>query len=193
MIRINLLPREEKARRRKSSGPKLQVNPGEVAMPAAILGIAVLLIAVMVFHQSGRAASLQKSIAQVEAQSRELAPQIERVNQLARERAELDLRLGIIAKLQQGRTQSVALMDELAKCVPDHLWLTNATQDGSGRLSLDGMTFSNLVVSDFMSRLERSPSFGDVQLSVAERGQIEGKEVVRFHMTCQVHSEPEAN
>jgi type IV pilus assembly protein PilN len=191
MIRINLLPREEKARRKSSAS--MSINPGDMALPAMVLGIAILVVAVMVFHQSGRASSLQKSIALVEAQSRELAPQIERVNQLARERAELDLRLGIIAKLQQGRTQSVALMDELAKCVPDHLWLTSATQDGSGLLNLDGMTFSNLVVSDFMSRLERSPSFGDVQLGVAERGQIEGKDVVRFHLTCQVHSEPEAN
>lgn len=191
MIRINLLPREEKARRKSSAS--MSVNPGELAMPAAVMGIAILAVVVTVFHQSGKASSLQKSIAQVEAQSRELAPQIERVNQLARERAELDLRLGIIAKLQQGRTQSVALMDELAKCVPDHLWLSSVTQDGSGNLNLDGMTFSNLVVSDFMSRLERSTSFGDVQLGVAERGQIEGKDVVRFHLTCQVHSEPEAN
>ncbi len=191
MIRINLLPREEKARRKSSAS--LSVNPGELAMPAAILGVSVLVVAVAVFHQSGRASSLQKSIAQVEAQSRELAPQIERVNQLARERAELDLRLGVIAKLEQGRTQSVKLMDELAKCVPDHLWLAAASQDGSGQLSLEGMTFSTLVVSDFMSRLERSPSFGNVQLSVAERGQMEGKDVLRFRLTCQVNSEPGAN
>ena len=47
------------------------------------------------------------SIADVDAESRALAPQIERVNRLAQERAELDLRLGIINKLEKGRTQSV--------------------------------------------------------------------------------------
>jgi type IV pilus assembly protein PilN len=190
MIRINLLPREEKGRRRAAP---ISFKAGEFVLPVAILSIAFLVIGVMAVHQSGRAGSLQKSIAQVEAQSRELAPQIERVNQLGRERAELDLRLGIIARLEKGRTQSVQLMDELARCVPDHLWLTASTQDGSGRLQLEGVTFSNLVVSDFMSRLERSPLFSDVQLAVAERGTMEGKDVVRFTLSCSVNPEPAAN
>jgi type IV pilus assembly protein PilN len=143
--------------------------------------------------QRSRQAGLEKSIQQVESESRALAPQIARVNQLAQERAELDLRMGIISKLEKGRTQSVRLMDELARCVPDHLWLTGVSQDAGNHLQLEGVTYSNLVVSDFMSRIERSPMFSNVELAVAERGQVTDKSVVKFSVSCTVNPDKSAN
>jgi type IV pilus assembly protein PilN len=189
MIRINLLPREDKAQRKVAINWKV----GDFVIPALVLGITTLVVGGVVLAQQTRAAALKKSIAEVEAQSRALAPQIERVNRLAQERAELDLRLGIINKLEKGRTQSVRLMDELARCVPDHLWLAGATQDGASTLRLEGVTFSNLVVSDFMTRLERSPMFANVELNGADRGQVDNRDIVKFSLTCQVTPDEPAN
>ncbi len=189
MIRINLLPKEEKSQRRM----KVNFQVGDLVLPVAIVAAAGLIILGTVMSQGARVSSLSNSIADIDAQSRALAPQIEKVKRLAQERAELDLRLGIISKLEKGRTQSVRLMDELARCVPDHLWMTAAQQDASGQLSLEGVTYSNLVVSDFMSRLERSPLFADVELAVAERGQVSSKDVVKFRITCQVTPNERAN
>ena len=182
MIRINLLPKEEKAQRQVS----ISFKAGDLVVPAILLVASALVIGGMGLSQYSRATSLARSIAEVDEQSRALAPQIERVNRLAQERAELDLRLGIIAKLEKGRAQSVRLMDDLARCVPDHLWLTAATQDAGTSLSLEGSSFSNLVVSDFISRLERSPMFANVELDFAERGVINDREVVKFRITCSV-------
>lgn len=190
MIRINLLPREEKAQRSKAS-VNLKLN--DLVLPLVVFAASGLIVAGTAMSQRTRAAALVKSIAEVEEQSRALAPQIERVNRLAQERAELDLRLGIINKLEKGRTQSVRLMDELARCLPDHLWLNGANQDGSSALNLEGVTFSNLVVSDFMSRLERSPMFANVNLEVAEHGVIQERDVVKFRVTCQVTPDEPAN
>ena len=192
MIRVNLLPREEKGSR-KASGPSFQLKLGDMVLPGVLLAAAALVIAGASLSQQSRKAGLEKSIAQVDAESRALAPQIARVNQLAQERAELDLRMGVIAKLEKGRTQSVRLMDELAKCVPDHLWLTAASQDAGSTLRLEGVTYSNLVVSDFMSRLERSSMFANVELSVAERGNVTDKQVVKFQLTCSVTPDESAN
>mgnify|MGYP001589968325 CR=1 FL=1 len=189
MIRINLLPREDKAQRKTA----LSFKAGDLVVPGVVIVAAALVVAGTALSQHSRANSLAHSIAQVDAQSRALAPQIERVNRLAQERAELDLRLGIIARLEKGRTQSVRLMDELARCVPDHLWLTVATQDAGSALSLEGVTFSNLVVSDFISRLERSPMFAGVELGVAERGVVADREIVKFRITCQVTPDEHAN
>jgi type IV pilus assembly protein PilN len=185
MIRINLLPQESKAQRK----PALTLKAGDMVVPAVVFAAAALVVA----GQNSRVTTLTHSIADVEAQSRALAPQIEKVQRLAQERAELDLRLGIINKLEKGRTQSVRLMDELARCVPDHLWLTGATQDAGSSISLEGVTFSNLVVSDFMSRLERSPMFANVELEVAERGQLQDHDVVKFRVTCAVTPDEPAN
>jgi Tfp pilus assembly protein PilN len=84
-------------------------------------------------------------------------------------------------------------MDELARCVPDHLWMTLAQQDAGSQLNLEGVTYSNLVVSDFMSRLERSPMFANVELGIAETGQITDRDVVKFRITCQVTPDESAN
>ncbi|HEY3216977.1 MAG TPA: PilN domain-containing protein [Candidatus Eisenbacteria bacterium] len=189
MIRINLLPREEKAQHR----PAVTMQAGELVVPVALVAAAALIVMGTALSQGARISSLRRSIADIDAESRALAPQIERVNRLAQERAELDLRLGIISKLEKGRTQSVRLMDELARCVPDHLWLTLAQQDAGTQLDLEGVTFSNLVVSDFMSRLERSPLFANVELGVAERGQVASHDVVKFHISCQVTPDQPAN
>ena len=190
MIRVNLLPREEKS---QSKAISIDLKLGDMVLPGVVVGLAVLVIAGTVMSQATRITGLEKSIEQVDAESRALAPQIARVNQLAQERAELDLRMGIINRLEKGRTQSVRLMDELAKCVPDHLWLTGSSQDAGTSLSLEGVTYSNLVVSDFMARLERSPMFANVELDIAERGSLEQRDVVKFRMTCQVTPDEPAN
>jgi type IV pilus assembly protein PilN len=192
MIRVNLLPREEKAKRKSASAP-VDLKVGDMVLPAVIVGAAALIITGSTMSQRTRQAGLEKSIQQVESESRALAPQIARVNQLAQERAELDLRMGIISKLEKGRTQSVRLMDELARCVPDHLWLTGVSQDAGNHLQLEGVTYSNLVVSDFMSRIERSPMFSNVELAVAERGQVTDKSVVKFSVSCTVNPDKSAN
>jgi len=192
MIRVNLLPREEKAKRKSASAP-IDFKVGDMVLPVIVLGAAALIITGSTMSQRSRQAGLEKSIQQVDAESRALAPQIARVNQLAQERAELDLRMGIISKLEKGRTQSVRLMDELARCVPDHLWLTGVSQDASNHLQLEGVTYSNLVVSDFMSRIERSPMFSNVELAVAERGQVTDKSVVKFQVSCTVNPDKSAN
>ena len=189
MIRINLLPKEEKAPRQVS----FSFKAGDMVIPVLLLVATGLVIGGMALSQYARATSLARSIAEVDEQSRALAPQIERVNRLAQERAELDLRLGIINKLEKGRTQSVRLMDELARCVPDHLWLATAAQDGGTTMRLEGVTFSNLVVSDFMTRLERSPMFANVELNGADRGTVESRDIVKFSLTCQVTPDEPAN
>lgn len=191
MIRMNLLPREDKAQRRASA--PMTFKAGELVLPLAAVTAAALVILGTTLSQNSRISGLQKSIADVEAESRALAPQIERVNRLAQERAELDLRLGIITKLERGRTQSVRLMDELARVVPDHLWLTSAQQDAGNHINLEGVTLSNLVVSDFMSRLERSPLFANVELAVAEQGVVSQRNVVRFRVSCAVTPDEPAN
>jgi type IV pilus assembly protein PilN len=189
MIRINLLPGED---RRARSGPAISFKAGDLLVPVAVLVAVALVVTGTMLSQRARVSQLNSGIRQVDDEARALAPQIERVNRLAQERAELDLRLGIINKLEKGRTQGVRLMDELARCLPDHLWLTSSQQEATGLLAIEGVTLSNLVVSDFMSRLEHSPMFSDVQLEVAERSTLSDKDLVKFRVTCHVSPDPPA-
>jgi type IV pilus assembly protein PilN len=183
MIRINLLPGEE---RKRGGRPAASFKMGDLVMPMVILVGAVVFMGGMWLSVRVHASQLNRSIAQVDVEARALAPQFERVNRLAQERAELDLRLGIINKLERGRTQAVRLMDELARVLPDHVWLTSATQDQGSTLTIEGTAMSNLVVSDLMTHLDRSPMFADVELEIAERSQIGDKDAVKFRLHCRV-------
>ena len=87
MIRINLLPGEDKAQRKAAT----QFKAGDLVVPLAVLVATALVVTGTALSQHSRVASLEHSIAEIDAQSRALAPQIERVNRLAQERAELDL------------------------------------------------------------------------------------------------------
>ena len=86
MIRINLLPKEDKAQRRVT----VDFHPGDLVVPVAILASAALVILGTTLSQGARINGLTKSIADIDAESRAIAPQIEKVNRLAQERAELD-------------------------------------------------------------------------------------------------------
>ena len=44
-----------------------------------------------------------------------------------------------------------------------------------------------------MSRIERSPMFSNVELAVAERGQVTDKSVVKFSVSCTVNPDKSAN
>jgi type IV pilus assembly protein PilN len=189
MIRINLLPREEKGHREVNIQlPKV----GELFLPILVLLVVGVAIGGTAFAQRAKVDALTKALAKVDEESRALAPQIERVNRLAQERAELDLRLGIVHKLEQGRTVSVRVLDQAAACLPDHLWLTSLNQAGP-TLTMEGVTYSNLVVSEFMTRLERSPLFAGVELDVAERSTVSEREVVKFSVSCKVTPDEPAN
>jgi type IV pilus assembly protein PilN len=135
-------------------------------------------------------ASLKADIAHAREEAEKLRPQIQTIQELTQKREELTRRLNVIAALDKNRLWRVKLVDELSKCVPDHLWLTSYEEIGPDQVKVEGVTFSNLLVADFMSRLEASPLYGDVDLIIAEKGQIDQRNVVKFTITAKMTFQP---
>ncbi|MGH7278873.1 MAG: PilN domain-containing protein, partial [Candidatus Rokuibacteriota bacterium] len=109
----------------------------------------------------------------------------------AKERAELDLRLSVIDQLSHMRFNAVRLVDELDRAVPEYLWLTGALMTGPTSMNIEGVTFSNLIVADYMTRLERSPYFANVNMTIAEsiaklRAVMQVAERGRVHVGCGI-------
>jgi Tfp pilus assembly protein PilN len=187
MIRINLLPREERQTRRSFTMPKM----GAVVPVLVLVGVAALFGAFSVIQtlQVGR---LKTDIARARADAEKLRPQIQTIQELTQKREELQRRLGVISTLDKNRLWRVKLVDELSRCVPDHLWLAAYEETGPDAVKIDGVTFSNLLVADFMSRLEASPLYGQVDLIVAEKGTIDQRNVVKFTVTAKMTFQPAA-
>lgn len=190
MIRINLMPLEErgqKVRRVKKSGRGGGGGRGPMGLLLPLAIIAGVLVAIIgtIVQQQAQIHMLGAEVARVERESRALAPQIAMVERLSRERADLDLRLSLIDQLSRGRFDAVRMMDELDRAVPDHMWLASAI-GGGDQITLEGTTFSNLIIADLMIRLDRSPLFSNVALSSATRGVIDQHDVVTFKLTMNL-------
>lgn len=181
MIRINLLPREERQVRRSIQLPKV----GAIMPVLALLLVAALFTAFSVV-QAMQVSRLKSDIARAEREAERLRPQIQTINDLTQKREELTRRLNVITELDKTRLWRVRLVDELSKCVPEHLWLTSYEETGPNQVKVEGVTFSNLIVADFMSRLEASPLYGNVDLVVAEKGTIDQRNVVKFTITASM-------
>ena len=178
MIRINLLPREERQARRAIQLPKLGT-----LMPVLVLLLVVALFAAVSVFQTLQIGRLKADIARAEQEAEKLRPQIQTIQELTLKREELQHRLTVIGDLDKGRLQRVKLVDELSRCVPEHLWLTSYEETGN-KVQIEGVTFSNLLVADFMTRLEASALYGTVDLLVAEKGTIDQSKVVKFKVTA---------
>jgi Tfp pilus assembly protein PilN len=189
VIRINLMPLEERGQKARRVKKSTSGGTGRGAMglllPLAIIGGVLVAIVGTIVQQQAQIHMLGNEVARVERESRELAPQIAMVERLSRERADLDLRLSLIDQLSRGRFDSVRLVDELDRAVPDHMWLSSAI-GGADQITLEGVTFSNLIIADLMIRLDRSPLFSNVALANASRGIIDQHDVVSFKLTMNL-------
>jgi len=175
MIRINLLPREEIPKQHGIRLPQL----GNLAPLALVLAVVAVLVTV-VMYQNKQVADLQTIIAQEEEETRRLAPEIAKIKRLNKQREELNERLDVINSLDRDRYFRVHLLDELNRSLPEHMWLTRFSDVGGDVYAVEGVTFSNFVVSDFLQNMNRSPFFTGVNLIEAKRGTVHEVEVVTF-------------
>ena len=182
MIRINLLPREERVSAPRITLPKI----GGSLLPMGILGGAVVLIALTAGLERTKVGALRRDVAQVQEEVRAIQPQVDRVKKLTSQREELERRLEVIRQLDEGRFVSVRMMDNMSREIPKYLWLTAVKQENSGIVTVRGLTFSNLIVADFMMSMERNPMFANVDLIQTNRGTIEGRDVTEFAITAQL-------
>ena len=181
MIRINLLPTTE-----QTQGPVVRIHAPSLPAIAPILIAAGVLSAILVIAmlQTFRLRHLNGELRELRAEAERLKPLIQRIDQLTRERELTLKRLGVIEELDRERLTRVRMVDELARRMPDHLWLTGFTEK-SGAVNMNGITFSNLMVAELIRNLERSVLFEQVDLVVAERGEIDGRPVVNFSLTAR--------
>ena len=159
MPRINLLPwRDEERKERKL---KFLVALGGSAVAACLVAfVGYLMMDSMVSAQDARNARLKEEIA-------ELDKQIEKINSLEADKARFIARMDVIEKLQRSRPEIVHVFDEIVKQLPDGVYLTAITQNGS-RLKFEGVAQSSTRVSAFMRNIDGSNYLKNPELEVVE-------------------------
>jgi type IV pilus assembly protein PilN len=184
MIRVNLLPQEDKKSRRKISLPS--ISGGVVVWTVVVLilygGVVFSVSALQIKKLKG----LEGQIMEAKEESARLAPQLAKIRKLTKEREEVNRRLGVIAALDRDRYLRVQMMNEISVNVPSNCWITNVIEQGGANVTIEGVTFSNYIIADLMNNLDKSKKFSDTALKVAEEGDIESHRVIQFELNARL-------
>jgi len=148
MIRINLLPHREIKRKRQQKeffimlGAVLGVGAGAwFAVHSYLSG--------QLEEQNGRNSYLESEIAILEKQ-------IDEIKKLKEQTEALLQRKKVVESLQANRAETVYLLDQLVRQLPDGVYL-KAVQQKAAKVTVNGFAQSNARVSTFMRNLESSP------------------------------------
>ena len=173
MIRINLLPHREE--RRKAQRKHLAILAGMVAALATALVVLVHgVIAGYIAVQDDRNTFLKTENARLDKE-------IEEIKKLREEIAALLARKQVIERLQSDRAQSVYLLEQLVRQVPDGVYLKTVRQQGI-RVQLVGYAQSNARVSTLMRNVASSPYLQNPELVEIKASTVNNKRVAEFTM-----------
>ena len=148
MIRVNLLPHREQKRAARQR--QFGMLAGGIAVLAALIVLLVHgLLAGRIENQQGRNNYLETEIAKLDLQ-------IAEIKRIKEQTQGLLARKQVVETLQNNRSAVVHLLDQLARQLPDGVYLKEVKQTGND-IFLQGYAQSNARVAALMRNLDASP------------------------------------
>ena len=147
MPRINLLPwRAELRQKRKKEF--VVALAGSLIVAVGVVYLSKLTVQGWTSNQQARNEVLTAEIVALDQQ-------IEQISGLESQRDRLVARMQVITQLQRSRPEVVHLFDELVNAMPDGVYLTEVTQQGT-RVQVKGNAQSSTRVSALMRNIDDS-------------------------------------
>jgi type IV pilus assembly protein PilN len=176
-VRVNLLPHREE--RRKRGRQHFAVLAGLTAvLGLVIVGAGYLYVARLITTQDERNTFLKSELAKLDKE-------IAEIKKLKDEIAALLARKQIIETLQADRAQTVHLLDQLVRQMPEGVYLKSVRQRGLG-VNLVGYAQSNARVSTLMRNIESSPWLANPKLVEIKAMTVNKKRLAEFNLDLAV-------
>jgi type IV pilus assembly protein PilN len=182
MARINLLPHRAE-RRNRARQHFLVLGAG-----TAVVGVLVV-VAMHTFYAAKIEIQTDRNRF-LKSENAKLDKEIAEINKLKDEIAALLARKQVIETLQSDRAQTVHLLDELVRQMPDGVYLKSVRQNGLN-VNVVGYSQSNARVSTLMRNIESSPWLANPGLVEVKATNVEKRRVSEFNMNFEV-KRPEA-
>jgi len=183
MIRINLLPHREA--KRKARRQQFYVLLGLVSVLAALiwfLGFSIINGQIAVQNEKNE--FLKREIASLDKE-------IDEIKKIQEQTSALLARKRVIEALQANRTETVHLFNELAKQVPEGIYLRTLVQTGP-RISISGYAQSNARITTLMNNLDESPLLGSSTLVETKSEVVAGRRLNAFSITTMIKTQTKA-
>lgn len=177
MIRVNLLPHRELRRRRQQQ--QFYTMLGVVAA----LGVAIWFLVHTSLEntyedQVKRNQYLTQEIAKLDKE-------IEDIRKLKEMTASLLARKKVVETLQTNRAEVVHLLDDLARQLPDGVYLKGVRQAGN-RVTINGYTQSQARVSTLMRNLDASPYLENSSLIEIKAVALGSQRINEFQLAVNI-------
>ena len=147
MPAINLLPWREAERQKR------QRDFGVALGGSVVAGIAVIMLTMLAFSQM--ISTQQSRNDRLTDEITVLEKSIQEIDALERQKERLLARMEIIEQLQKSRPEIVHLFDEIARQMPDGVYLTGMKQTGA-KVEVRGVAQSSTRVSALMRQIDAS-------------------------------------
>lgn len=179
MVRINLLPREEK--------PSKSAQLWGRIFTWSIVAAVIVLVAGLGLHlmRTREISTLKYDIEQTRTEQDQYRKEAALVSELTEKRRLIAQRIDVIESLDRERYLRVQLLEDVARSVPEYVWLESFSEIG-GKVSIRGNAFSNLAISRFMDSLDGKASVDSVYLRVIRRDQVDDTPVLNFEVGYQL-------
>jgi len=178
LIEVNLLP---SGKRRVARRPRLSFSLPKAGglskdpwtLVSGLLVLALVAVAgFLYFTTGGQRGDLTVDVERAASDSARYADLIERNAALSARRDSIAQRVAIIQEIDVDRYVWPHIMDEVARAMPDQLWLTNLFQVARGedlRFRIFGRAGNNTALTQFMDNLSSSLFIRNVTLISTEQ------------------------
>lgn len=177
MIRINLLPhrQEKRAQRQK-----------QMAVGAGIaVGIGLMIGLVGHTYLSGRVDTQRTRNSYLSEETKKLDEQIDKIKGIKEQTADLMARKQVVEGLQTNRAESVHLMDQLVRLLPEGLWIKSVKQTGP-IVNIIGYAQTNGRISTLMRNFDGSEWLEKPELVEIKAVALNNNPVSEFSMNVRV-------
>jgi len=171
MAHINLLPWREELRKQK------QKEFASTSTISAVLAGVLVLVAHLYVNGKIEYQNQRNNYIQTEIDI--LNKRIGRIQELESMKQGLLARMNVIQDLQSSRPESVHMMDELVRSLPDGVFL-NLFKQRNKNLTLEGIAQSNARVSDYMRNIDTSEWFRDPHLDLIRTTESNRRRIANF-------------
>jgi len=157
MAKINLLPWREELRKQRQTDFLIFLGAG-VAVSILVMVLVHVAIGNMIDTQNNRNRFIQNEMAVLDTK-------IVEIKDLEKTKDKLLARMEVVQRLQSSRPEIVHMFDQLAKTVPEGVFLKKVSQKGAN-LVISGSAQSNTRVSAYMRGVEQSPWLKGASLDI---------------------------
>jgi type IV pilus assembly protein PilN len=194
MIRINLLPYRES---RKKESILRQIN--------IFLAVFFIFFVILLYYNiwlGKKIDDLKTKIKNTKIMLTQAETQSKKVDQIIKELEKLGHKTDVIKNIESNRRAPVILLENMTKMVAENssnstsdtsadndnrpvkrLWFTSFEASG-GKVNIKGIALDNKTIADFMSRLEESKLYNNVNLKTITQQKVDKLNLKQFQIDC---------